>query len=90
MINFQTESSLDSSRPGTFVPLQEDRQTCRYIEYMGDPELQPIRSNECAFLVRNFYKLCCYINLKVLYICICNVQSIVVRQSNNSRFAVST
>ncbi|XP_029664272.1 sphingomyelin phosphodiesterase 4 [Formica exsecta] len=60
----QTESSLDSSRPGTFVPLQEDRQTCRYIEYMGDPELQPIRSNECAFLVRNFYKLCCYINLK--------------------------
>ncbi|KAL6430906.1 hypothetical protein ACFW04_007007 [Cataglyphis niger] len=60
----QTESSLDSSRPGTFVPLQEDRQTCRYIEYMGDPEQQPIRSNECAFLVRNFYKLCCYINLK--------------------------
>ncbi|XP_072762293.1 sphingomyelin phosphodiesterase 4 isoform X2 [Anoplolepis gracilipes] len=60
----QTESSLDSSRPGTFVPLQEDRQTCRYIEYMGDPELQPIRTNECAFFVRNFYKLCCYINFK--------------------------
>lgn len=35
---------------------------------MGDPELQPIRTNECAFFVRNFYKLCCYINLKVLYI----------------------
>ncbi|EFN60972.1 Sphingomyelin phosphodiesterase 4, partial [Camponotus floridanus] len=60
----QTESSLNSSRPGTFVSLQEDRQTCRYIEYMGDPELQPIRTNECAFFVRNFYKLCCYINLK--------------------------
>lgn len=60
----QTESSLNSSKPGTFVSLQEDRQTCRYIEYMGDPELQPIRTNECAFLVRNFYKLCCYINLK--------------------------
>ncbi|XP_012542626.1 sphingomyelin phosphodiesterase 4 [Monomorium pharaonis] len=63
----QVESSFDSSRPGTFVPLQEGRQTCRYIEYMGDPELQPVRSNECAFLVRNFYKLCCYINLKYRY-----------------------
>lgn len=60
----QTDSSLDSSRPGTFVPLQKDRQTCRYIEYMGDPELQPIRTNECAFLVRSLYKLCCYINFK--------------------------
>ncbi|EZA53176.1 Sphingomyelin phosphodiesterase [Ooceraea biroi] len=60
----QMESSFDSSRPGTFVPLQEGRQTCRYIEYMGDPELQPVRTNECAFLVRNFYKLCCYVNLK--------------------------
>ncbi|XP_032686801.1 sphingomyelin phosphodiesterase 4 isoform X2 [Odontomachus brunneus] len=60
----QTESSLDSSRPGVFVPLQEGRQTCRYIEYMGDPELQPIRTYECGFLVRNFYKLCCFINFK--------------------------
>ncbi|XP_029171226.1 sphingomyelin phosphodiesterase 4 [Nylanderia fulva] len=60
----QTDSSLDSIRPGTFVPLQKDRQTCRYIEYMGDPELQPIRTNECAFLVRSLYKLCCYINFK--------------------------
>lgn len=64
------EFSFDSSRPGTFVPLQEGRQTCRYIEYMGDPELQPVRTNECAFLVRNFYKLCYYINFKVLYIII--------------------
>ncbi|XP_014479776.1 PREDICTED: sphingomyelin phosphodiesterase 4 [Dinoponera quadriceps] len=60
----QTEPSLDSSKPGVFVPLQEGRQTCRYIEYMGDPELQPVRTYECAFLVRNFYKLCCYINHK--------------------------
>ncbi|KAH0950302.1 hypothetical protein HN011_012496 [Eciton burchellii] len=60
----QVESSFDTSRPGTFVPLQEGRQTCRYIEYMGDPELQPVRTNECAFLVRNFYKLCCYVNIK--------------------------
>lgn len=60
----QTECSFDSNRPGVFVPLQEGRQTCRYIEYMGDPELQPVRTYECAFLVRNFYKLCCYINLK--------------------------
>ncbi|XP_020299400.1 sphingomyelin phosphodiesterase 4 [Pseudomyrmex gracilis] len=59
-----TESSFDSNKPGTFVPLQEGRQTCRYIEYMGDPELQPVRTNECAFLVRNFYKFCCYINRK--------------------------
>ncbi|XP_025158099.1 sphingomyelin phosphodiesterase 4 isoform X2 [Harpegnathos saltator] len=60
----QMEPNLDSSKPGVFVPLQEGRQTCRYIEYMGDPELQPVRSYECTFLVRNFYKLCCYINLK--------------------------
>ncbi|XP_012220240.1 sphingomyelin phosphodiesterase 4 isoform X2 [Linepithema humile] len=63
----QMESSFDTSKPGTFVPLQEGRQTCRYIEYMGDPELQPVRTNECGFLVRNFYKLCCYINLKYRY-----------------------
>lgn len=59
------DSSLDTSKPGIFVPDQKDRQTCKYIEYMGDPELQPVRSNECAFLVRNLYKLCTYINVKV-------------------------
>lgn len=60
----QLNSSLDSSKPGVFVPIQKDRQTCQYIEYMGDPELQPVRSNECAFLVRNLYKLSSYINFK--------------------------
>ncbi|KAK9303627.1 hypothetical protein QLX08_004731 [Tetragonisca angustula] len=63
----QMDSSLDTSKPGIFVPDQKDRQTCKYIEYMGDPELQPIRSNECAFLVRNLYKLCTYINVKYRY-----------------------
>ncbi|OAD53738.1 Sphingomyelin phosphodiesterase 4 [Eufriesea mexicana] len=47
----QMDSSLDTSKPGVFVPIQKDRQTCQYIEYMGDPELQPVRSNECAFLI---------------------------------------
>ncbi|XP_076627571.1 sphingomyelin phosphodiesterase 4 isoform X2 [Colletes latitarsis] len=60
----QTDSSLDTSKPGVFVPIQKDRQSCQYIEYMGDPELQPVRSNECAFLVRHFYKLCAYVNVK--------------------------
>ncbi|XP_053988733.1 sphingomyelin phosphodiesterase 4 [Hylaeus anthracinus] len=60
----QTDSSLDTSKPGVFVSVQKDRQTCQYIEYMGDPELQPVRSNECAFLVRYFYKLCVYVNMK--------------------------
>ncbi|CAK9809971.1 Sphingomyelin phosphodiesterase 4 [Anthophora plagiata] len=60
----QMDSSLDTSKPGVFVPIQKDRQTCQYIEYMGDPELQPVRSNECAFLVRNLYRLCTYINVK--------------------------
>ncbi|KAK2581186.1 hypothetical protein KPH14_007988 [Odynerus spinipes] len=60
----QMDSSLDSSRPGVFVPIPDGRQNFRYIEYMGDPELQPVRSNECAFLVRNVYKLCDYINKK--------------------------
>ncbi|XP_050577223.1 sphingomyelin phosphodiesterase 4 isoform X1 [Bombus affinis] len=60
----QMDSSLDTSKPGVFVPNQKDRQTCQYIEYMGDPELQPVRSNECALLVRNLYKLCTYINVK--------------------------
>ncbi|KAK1133969.1 hypothetical protein K0M31_011755 [Melipona bicolor] len=63
----QMDSSLDTSRPGIFVPDQKDRQTCKYIEYMGDPELQPVRSNECAFLVKNLYKLCTYINVKYRY-----------------------
>ncbi|KZC09713.1 Sphingomyelin phosphodiesterase 4 [Dufourea novaeangliae] len=60
----QMDSSLDTSKPGVFVPIQKDRQTCQYIEYMGDPELQPVRYNECAFLVRILYKLCTYINQK--------------------------
>ncbi|XP_043253713.1 sphingomyelin phosphodiesterase 4 isoform X1 [Colletes gigas] len=60
----QIDSSLDTSKPGVFVPIQKDRQSCQYIEYMGDPELQPVRSNECAFLVRHFYKLCAYVNAK--------------------------
>ncbi|XP_017762369.1 PREDICTED: sphingomyelin phosphodiesterase 4 [Eufriesea mexicana] len=63
----QMDSSLDTSKPGVFVPIQKDRQTCQYIEYMGDPELQPVRSNECAFLVRNLYKLSTYINVKYRY-----------------------
>lgn len=63
----QMDSSLDTSRPGIFVPDQKDRQTCKYIEYMGDPELQPVRSNECTFLVKNLYKLCTYINVKYRY-----------------------
>ncbi|XP_058808686.1 sphingomyelin phosphodiesterase 4 [Phymastichus coffea] len=60
----QMDLSLDSSRPGVFVPIQDGRQNCRYIEYMGDPELQPIRSYENALLVRLFYKLCNYFNTK--------------------------
>ena len=60
----QMDSSLDTSKPGVFVSVQEDRQTCRYVEYLGDPELQPVRSNECAFLVKNLYKLSSYINMK--------------------------
>lgn len=60
----QLDSSLDTSKPGVFVPNQEHRQTCRYIEYLGDPELQPVRSTECGFLVKYFYNLCTRINLK--------------------------
>lgn len=56
------ESSMDTSRPGVFMPIQKERQNCRYIEYMGDPELQPVRTHECAFLVRRLYKLCEFIN----------------------------
>ncbi|XP_031778842.1 sphingomyelin phosphodiesterase 4 isoform X1 [Nasonia vitripennis] len=58
------DSSLDSTRPGVYVPIQEGRQNCRYIEYLGDPELQPVRSYESAFLVRLFYQLCDYVNTK--------------------------
>ncbi|KAL7294296.1 hypothetical protein TKK_0012311 [Trichogramma kaykai] len=58
------ESSFDTTRPGVFVPIQDGRQNCRYIEYMGDLELQPVRSYENAFLVRFFYNFCSYINNK--------------------------
>lgn len=66
-LNFflQFDSSSDTTRPGVFVPIGEGRQNCRYIEYMGDPELQPVRSYENAFLVRSFYRLCNYFNTKV-------------------------
>ena len=60
----QLDTSLDTSKPGVYVPIQKDRQTCQYIEYMGDPELQPVRSNENAFLVRHLYRFCTYINFK--------------------------
>ncbi|XP_031849675.1 sphingomyelin phosphodiesterase 4 [Nomia melanderi] len=60
----QMDSSLDTSKPGMFVPIQKNRQTCQYIEYLGDPELQPVRSDECTFLVRFLYKQCSYINQK--------------------------
>ncbi|XP_046830955.1 sphingomyelin phosphodiesterase 4 isoform X4 [Vespa crabro] len=63
----QVDSSLDSSRPGVFVPIPDGRQNFRYIEYMGDPELQPVRSNECAYLVRNLYNFSSYINNKYQY-----------------------
>ncbi|XP_033230954.1 sphingomyelin phosphodiesterase 4 isoform X2 [Belonocnema kinseyi] len=60
----QVDSNLDSSRPGVFVPIQDGKQNCRYVEYLGDPELQPVRSNEIAFLVRVLYQLCNYLNKK--------------------------
>ncbi|KAI4503032.1 hypothetical protein M0802_002076 [Mischocyttarus mexicanus] len=60
----QMDSSLDSSRPGLFVPIPDGGTNFRYIEYIGDPELQPVRSNECTFLVRYLYKFCTYINNK--------------------------
>ncbi|XP_015522196.1 sphingomyelin phosphodiesterase 4 [Neodiprion lecontei] len=60
----EMDLSLDSSRPGVYLQIQERRQNCRYIEYMGDPELQPVRTHECAFLVRLFFQLCNYINTK--------------------------
>lgn len=58
------DSSADTYRPGVFVRSQEERHQFHYIEYMGDPEMQPVRSNECAFLVRNLYKICEIINSK--------------------------
>ncbi|XP_014203452.1 sphingomyelin phosphodiesterase 4 isoform X2 [Copidosoma floridanum] len=58
------DSSFNSKRPGVFVPVPDSRQSCRYIEYMGDPELQPVCSYEIAFLVRLFYKLSNYLNTK--------------------------
>ncbi|KAF7990193.1 hypothetical protein HCN44_011485 [Aphidius gifuensis] len=60
----QFDSSVDTHRPGVFVRIQEERHQFRYIEYMGDPEVQPVRSNECAFLVRTLYKICEIINSK--------------------------
>ncbi|XP_076653758.1 sphingomyelin phosphodiesterase 4 [Halictus rubicundus] len=60
----QMDSSFDTSKPGMFVPIQCNRQNCKYIEYLGDPELQPVRSDECTILVRFLYNQCNYINMK--------------------------
>ena len=35
------------------------------IDYQGDPETQPIRSFECAWLVRALYDFSSWINAKV-------------------------
>ncbi|XP_048509001.1 sphingomyelin phosphodiesterase 4 isoform X2 [Athalia rosae] len=58
------DTSLDTSRPGVYLQIQERRQSCRYIEFMGDPELQPVRTHENAFLVRLLFQLCNHINTK--------------------------
>ncbi|XP_051170691.1 sphingomyelin phosphodiesterase 4 [Leptopilina boulardi] len=60
----QMDSSLDSTRPGVYVPIQDGKQNYRYVEYLGDPELQPVRSNEITILVRALYKLCAFLNNK--------------------------
>ncbi|XP_043462172.1 sphingomyelin phosphodiesterase 4 [Leptopilina heterotoma] len=60
----QLDSSLDSTRPGVYVPIQDGKQNYRYVEYLGDPELQPVRSNEITILVRALYKLCTFLNNK--------------------------
>lgn len=62
------DSSLDSTRPGVYVPIQDGKQNYRYVEYLGDPELQPVRSNEITILVRALYKLCAFLNNKVIFV----------------------
>lgn len=58
-------SSTDSNRPGEFVLVRNAHQNCKCMEYMGDPELKPVQSNESAFLVRLLYNFCQFINNKV-------------------------
>ena len=38
------------------------------VGYDGDPDLQPIRSYECAFLVRAMHDLSTFINSKVRFL----------------------
>ncbi|XP_053595621.1 sphingomyelin phosphodiesterase 4 isoform X2 [Microplitis demolitor] len=57
-------SSMDSSRPGEFVLIRNAHQNCKCMDYMGDPELKPVSSNESAFLVRLLYRFCEVINHK--------------------------
>ncbi|KAH0560300.1 hypothetical protein KQX54_003305 [Cotesia glomerata] len=57
-------SSSDCNRPGEFVLVRNAHQNCKCMEYMGDPELKPVQSNESAFLVRLLYNFCQFINNK--------------------------
>lgn len=66
-LNFQTPvRGENESSSGTFLMASPLSPQKRYdLVYRGNPDTQPIRSYEIAFLVRMFHQICSNINEKV-------------------------
>jgi hypothetical protein len=43
-------------------PSRDWKERRKHIKYEGDPDLQPIKSTEIAFLVRLFHQVACKLN----------------------------
>ncbi|KAF7277955.1 hypothetical protein GWI33_009070 [Rhynchophorus ferrugineus] len=55
-------NGFEISQDFKFLTPDKVRTRLKTIKYDGDPDLLPIRSDECAFLVRMLYQLALYIN----------------------------
>lgn len=65
MFRTPVRGAQDSLSTSTFIGSPVSPQRRYDIEYRGNPDTQPIRSFEVAFLVRLFHQICSNINEKV-------------------------
>lgn len=63
--SFNSNMSPNMSKSALDISPMSSKLRTKTIKYEGDPDLHPIRSYECAFLVRALYQLAQKINIKV-------------------------
>lgn len=56
---------FEMSEDYKFLTPERVRRRLKQIKYDGDPDLHPIRSDECAFLVRALYQFAVKVNEQV-------------------------